>query len=422
MKKITKLILVFLIILLGAYVYTHTLEEASVDLEAAIKLETAEHTSVAFETAQTHTKDKIAGVKPEDVLLNEVFIKLSNCIEDGRETVTFLNLTEEDKKFLSTNILELLETYNPYSGYISSCGFLETELGFMVGIYYRTSLFNTSTEVTKSTELANAFIANYISSEDSDLEKIKKAHDFIISNTDYFSSKNDKEAYSSHVPYGVLHHGKAVCEGYAKTLQLILNKLEIRNIAVEGMDKLTATTDPNVLHMWNKVYLDGNWYNVDPTWSDPVISNDTFTKIRKDISELILLKSAYKYFMISDEELAKDHEWDRDRYPAATDDTLAKRIKEEWLHEETQNRQYKLLSNYNILADYDSLKELVRGSINSRETHIYFSILDSSQFEESKIGKKINEGINSSSKHFKQYYLNSHDLYDNARMFELILK
>ena len=54
----------------------------------------------------------------------------------------------------------------------------------------------------------------------------------------------------------------AVCAGYARTYQYLLNQLGIPCVYVTG------TAHGNG-HAWCAAYLDGNWYFVDPTWGDP---------------------------------------------------------------------------------------------------------------------------------------------------------
>lgn len=57
-------------------------------------------------------------------------------------------------------------------------------------------------------------------------------------------------------------------------------------------------------HAWNKVKVDGKWYNLDTTWNDPTPNSPT--------------EVSYNYFLISDKILAKDHDWIKSNYPAAS--------------------------------------------------------------------------------------------------------
>jgi len=68
---------------------------------------------------------------------------------------------------------------------------------------------------------------------------------------------------SSYTAYGALVEGKAVCEGYAKALQLLLQRSGIEATVVSGNSLKTGEA-----HMWNLVKINGNTYHLDPTWND----------------------------------------------------------------------------------------------------------------------------------------------------------
>ena len=61
--------------------------------------------------------------------------------------------------------------------------------------------------------------------------------------------------------------------------------------------------------MWNKVYYNKNWYNLDLTWDDPL------NNLKNNV--------IYDYFMISDERMFLDHVEDNFSFetPEAADDT-----------------------------------------------------------------------------------------------------
>ena len=74
------------------------------------------------------------------------------------------------------------------------------------------------------------------------------------------SSVRFPNAYSA---YGALVEGKAVCEGYAKAMQLLLNTAKIDATVVRGY-----SADQQTAHMWNLVNINNNYYYLDPTWND----------------------------------------------------------------------------------------------------------------------------------------------------------
>ena len=62
----------------------------------------------------------------------------------------------------------------------------------------------------------------------------------------------------------VTHEG--VCESYARSMQMVLNRLGIPCVPIHGLQ----TSGAPEAHMWNAVQIDGAWYVVDATWDDPV--------------------------------------------------------------------------------------------------------------------------------------------------------
>lgn len=95
----------------------------------------------------------------------------------------------------------------------------------------------------------------------SDYEKEKYVHDYICEKCEYVLT--DKLKTTS---YDALVGGEAVCEGYARAAQLLLNRLGIENYLVTG-----DTKDDNGKlegHMWNIVKINGNNYHLDVTWDD----------------------------------------------------------------------------------------------------------------------------------------------------------
>jgi hypothetical protein len=66
-----------------------------------------------------------------------------------------------------------------------------------------------------------------------------------------------------------------VCEGYARAFKVLCDKLEIPCVLVDGQAKSSSSATAGA-HMWNYVQMeDNNWYAVDVTWNDPVLSSDS---------------------------------------------------------------------------------------------------------------------------------------------------
>lgn len=97
--------------------------------------------------------------------------------------------------------------------------------------------------------------------------------------------------YESYSEYGVFVNKTAVCEGYARAFDLCMRLLGIQDIIVTGTADNGQTSGS---HAWNAVCLDGNWYQVDVTWDDPITS---------DGSDVV----SYSYFNVTDSVMRKEH-------------------------------------------------------------------------------------------------------------------
>lgn len=60
-----------------------------------------------------------------------------------------------------------------------------------------------------------------------------------------------------------------VCESYARSFKVLCDKAGIPCVLVDGF-ALNGVSAIGENHMWNYVYVDGNWYAVDTTWNDPL--------------------------------------------------------------------------------------------------------------------------------------------------------
>lgn len=118
--------------------------------------------------------------------------------------------------------------------------------------------------------------------EKDDYQKIKMIHDYLIDSIEYENDLTQKHVYDI---YGALINRRCVCEGYAKAFQYLMNELGIENIIVIGTGTNSKNETEN--HAWNYVKLEGQWYAVDVTWDDPIITG----------GGKLTNKSKYEYFL-----------------------------------------------------------------------------------------------------------------------------
>ncbi len=145
---------------------------------------------------------------------------------------------------------------------------------------------------SKIDELLPQLVSNTSSLENN----IKSVHDYIVNNSKYDSNRSDNGVvvYKSDTAYGPLFEGYALCGGYTDLMELFLERMNVKSFKVSSLN-----------HVWNAVYLNGNWKHLDLTWDDPVASDGN------DYLE-------YNYFLIDTNQLLDleqtQHEFNLDHY------------------------------------------------------------------------------------------------------------
>ncbi len=102
-----------------------------------------------------------------------------------------------------------------------------------------------------------------------DYEKLRYINNYLVDNCEYVSAavSDPDRYYKAFTAFGCLIEGQAVCEGYANSVQLLCEMMEIPCIKVTG-------TAYGGNHIWNAVYLDGKWWMLDVTFNDPIGKQD----------------------------------------------------------------------------------------------------------------------------------------------------
>lgn len=102
---------------------------------------------------------------------------------------------------------------------------------------------------------------------------------------------DSRNSWAAYTAFGALYNRKAVCEGYARAMQLLSSYTDLSSRLITGWGKTER-------HMWNLIQIDGLWYHLDPTWID-------------GDSGLVL-----EYFNLTDEQISRSHTVD----PPASED------------------------------------------------------------------------------------------------------
>jgi len=133
-------------------------------------------------------------------------------------------------------------------------------------------------------------------------DTVKAIHDYIIKQFEYETDKTNENRYSLD---SAIRTGKTVCSGYAKYFYSLCKALGINAQFVIG--SAGGTPDD---HGWNLVEIAHKWYGVDVTWDDGG-KNEKGKNVYY-----------YRYFLIADEDMKKDHSWDESLYPKAVSKDL----------------------------------------------------------------------------------------------------
>ncbi len=97
---------------------------------------------------------------------------------------------------------------------------------------------------------------------------------------------------------GVFLNGKAVCEGYTRAMQYLLQKCGIESAEAVGyIIKEKGETDS--AHAWNIIKLDGSYYYIDATWDD---SSNTVQTVKKN-------DLGFDYYCITTEEMSRTRDF-----------------------------------------------------------------------------------------------------------------
>lgn len=180
-------------------------------------------------------------------------------------------------------------TYHPDSSVVFT--FTYKDHALMLAAHRNPALRDRLTpEQQQALAVARQRVQELISPQMSTLEKVKVLHDDLVNRATY------------DLPSGgncttMLLHNRGVCEAYSRALWLMLRMIDIPCLIVAG-----HTDEP---HAWNLVQVDGEWYHVDATWDDPTI-------IGSDRNVL-----SHNYFLVTDAQMAQDHNWQRDSIPVS---------------------------------------------------------------------------------------------------------
>ena len=205
---------------------------------------------------------------------NDLLNIIYTSINSGWDTFTFYcpneytsclndieNISKDD--ITLTHINNYVHPYNSFTNIKTSI--LESgEITIEINYLY------TLDQIEKIDSEVDKIISNLITSTQTDYEKIKVIHDYIINNTKYDVERNQNKDsnYLSYIAYGPLFEHMATCNGYTDLMAIFLTKFNIKNYKIATTKESISSSSNG--HIWNAVYLNNQWLHLDLTWDDPV--------------------------------------------------------------------------------------------------------------------------------------------------------
>lgn len=140
------------------------------------------------------------------------------------------------------------------------------------------SIINADDKVMKRYPVLKNNVENIqagLRSDMTDLDKIIYLHNCLVEITSY-----SYIGYQSYGACGALGENMAVCSGYTKALNMLLDMVGI---------EAKYISSPTLNHGWTLVKLDGEWYHIDATW------DDTRSAVKGQVGHQFLLKNDQEF-------------------------------------------------------------------------------------------------------------------------------
>ena len=244
-------------------------------------------TAKGFETPEYYGRTVLSGFDNSNALLfvyNKIASSMddiNNIIEYGTDYKIEIDISEDGYAVTPAELKTVIDVYTrdytghfwfnkswSYSYYLND---KSIKIVTKIHMYCYAGREETALAKQKYDSAADKLIAG-ITPDMPEFERELILHDRLADHIAY------EDGDRVHDAYGALVDGKAVCDGYTKAFQYLLQRVGIQSFMVTGIGN-------GVKHAWNIVRIDGKYYNVDLTWDDQ----------KSDI--------IYTYFNITDEEI-----------------------------------------------------------------------------------------------------------------------
>lgn len=211
----------------------------------------------------------------------QAYICVFNNIRSHPEYIKIPKLTREE----FNNVYFAVKNDNPdLLCFADSCNMITFMASSFLELHYAYSSDQCEQMRSELLNKVDQILADMTELND-DYSKELFIHDYIVNTCVY------EEASDSSNAYGCLIENKAVCSGYSRAAMLLLEKAGIKAVLLGGTG--ISSSQGQISHMWNIVWLDGKPYHLDVTWDDTGAENE--------------YSASHMYFNLSDDEISSDH-------------------------------------------------------------------------------------------------------------------
>ncbi len=302
MKKSTAVLLAVLLILITIYLFQSGILEFNRDkLPGSSVLSPASQIATIIQTPAPVQVASSKSVFPYGQT-NDLYQDILNGFIERQDSVWVYDVETEEVK---ETILKILKEH-PEIFWITQYRISTHKHELGVSLEITTTSYEPDKITSKEDRLDNIVygIMNLLPEDASDYEKMLFIHDFIINTTSYdYDATQSSDYCDARNAYGCLVEHKAVCAGYAKAFQLLMNSIGI------PCGRVTGSIIGRGTHEWNYVTLSDQNYYVDVTFDDPVFQGSDENMC------------SHAYFCISTAELNQTHLIDRNQNVPICEDT-----------------------------------------------------------------------------------------------------
>jgi len=204
--------------------------------------------------------------------------------------------------------------------------------------------------------VSSEIINECINEHQSDYDKVLALHDYLKRTIQYdyeaYRAKQSKSADDAHNLVGPLLKKKCVCEGFAKAMKYLCDKIGVECHCINGIGSSSLERGE---HAWNVVKINGYYHHVDVTWDNQFADDNQIPM--------------YAYLNLSDEAISKDHSWNRNYYPKCPDDPY---------------NYFKM--NRSLVSSKTQLERFLIDNLSLEESQIVFKVERGSSLEQEILG------------------------------------